>query len=119
MIDKAPIGNNPVAVVIVALVGWIAIRLALGLLRQAGLNIDKVSMSPGGSRAVTARTTTAWATILAMGEATAGMPVATDTDPEGVGQILDYPSDYRFFLYKSNGLESRRYEIGKRIDRRC
>ena len=47
MIDAAPIGNNPVAVVIVALVGWIAIRLALGLLRQAGVNIDKVSMSNG------------------------------------------------------------------------
>ena len=47
MVDQAPIGNDPVAVVIVALVGWIAIRLALSLLRQAGVNIDKVSTSAG------------------------------------------------------------------------
>ena len=31
--------GGPMAVVIVALVGWIAIRLALGLLRQAGVDV--------------------------------------------------------------------------------
>ncbi len=41
------IDSNPVAVVIVALVGWIAIRLAFDLLRQAGGNVDKVSTSGG------------------------------------------------------------------------
>ncbi len=51
MVDKAPIGSNPVAVVVVALVGWIAIRLALGLLRQAGVNVDGlVAISRVGCR---------------------------------------------------------------------
>ncbi len=41
------IGSNPVAVVIVALVGWVAIRLAFDLLGQAGGNVDKASTSVG------------------------------------------------------------------------
>ena len=45
MVDKAPIGSNPVAVVVVALVGWIAIHLALGLLRQAVVNVDRSKTS--------------------------------------------------------------------------
>ena len=45
MVTKDPIGSNPLALLIVVLVGWIVIRLVLGLLRQAGLNLDRVSTS--------------------------------------------------------------------------
>lgn len=46
MVTRDPIGSNPLALLIVALVGWIAIRLVLGLLRQAGPNLDRVTTSP-------------------------------------------------------------------------
>lgn len=45
MVTRDPIGTNPLALLIVALVGWIVIRLVLGLLRQAGFNFDRVSTS--------------------------------------------------------------------------
>ena len=51
MVDNALIGSNSSALVVVALVGWIAIRLALGLLRQAGVqrrSVEDVSRMGGG-----------------------------------------------------------------------
>lgn len=53
MVDIAPISIDPVAVVIVALVGWIAIILVRGLLRQAGINLvsTRAEWGPDGDSA--------------------------------------------------------------------